>query len=80
MTKPKAKFKKNDVIFLEDKSKAAIIDSKDYIQGRGWLYALKVVGKEGQWKRYYENRIVEECSKVKNDKAVKVLYGNSKKS
>lgn len=79
--KTKAKYKKNDVILLEDKVKAAIVDSKEFIAGRGWLYALKVVGTtDSGWKRYYESRIDAECSKVKNDKAVKVLYGNAKKS
>lgn len=80
MEKGKAKYRKNDVILLEDKVKAAVVDSKEYIQGKGWLYALKVVGTDGQWKRYYESRIDSECSKVKNDKAVKVLYGSAKKS
>lgn len=78
--KQKAKYKKNDVLLLENKNKAAVVDSKTYIEGKGYLYALKVVGEDGNYKRYYEDRINEECSKLKNDKAVKVLYGKTKKS
>jgi hypothetical protein len=78
MEKSKAKYRKNDVILLEDKVKAAVIDSKEFISGKGWLYSLKVVGSENGWKRYYESRLDAECQKVKNDKAIKVLFGAKK--
>lgn len=79
MDKTKAKYRKNTVILLEDKSKAAIIDSKEFIPNKGWLYSLKVVGEDQQWKRYYESKIDDTCSKVKNEKAVKVLYAKTTK-
>jgi hypothetical protein len=84
MARPKAKYKVNDVVMHKEQKKVMIITGKDYMNGADhtgnkdcWLYTMKVVnpGEGPEYKRYYEHKITDNCSKVKNSKAVKVLYG-----
>lgn len=80
MKKPKAKYKKNDVVVHEERKEMMIIDSADFIgHKKEWLYTLRVVDAEAkgerQYKRYYEEKVNDICEKMKNPKAVKVLYG-----
>ena len=76
MAKNKAKFKKNDVVLHKDQKVMLIVDDKDHMPNKGWLYTLRVVDADKtEYKRYYEDKLQEKCSKLKNAKAVKVLYG-----
>lgn len=77
MKQTKAKFRRNDVVMHEEQKVTLIVDGKDYIADRGWLYTLRVVSDDNnaEYKRYYEDKLVDKCNKVKNAKAFKVLYG-----
>lgn len=80
MKKSKPKAKVNDVFVHEEQKKAYIVDSVDYYKDKGHLYTLRSVGNsnETEYKRYYESKLLDTCSKAKNTKATKVLYGKSK--
>jgi hypothetical protein len=75
----KTKIKVNDVYLHKDEGRmfiiAAVVD-----QPKGKLYTLKELGTGDaiDYKRYYEDKLVEKCGKVKNAKAAKVLYGKKK--
>lgn len=72
--KPKAKV--NDVFVHTESKKLFIVDSiSNYPKGR--LYTMKEVSPSSdvEYKRYYETRLLEKCTKTKTNKAVKVLYG-----
>lgn len=80
MKKPKAKYKKNDVVVHEETKSMLIIDSADFMRDKGWLYTLRVVDSEArsgdrEYKRYYEEKVNDVCKKKKDSKAVQVLYG-----
>lgn len=76
-TRPKAKV--NDV-FLHTEEKRTFIVANVSNQPKGRLYTLKElgVGDNIDYKRYYEDKLVNTCEKLKNDKAAKVLYGKKK--
>jgi hypothetical protein len=76
-TKPKAKI--NDVFMHKEEKKTFIVaDVGSYPKGH--LYTLKEVtnDKEVSYKRYYEEKLLDNCAKAKNAKAIKVLYGKKK--
>lgn len=76
-TKPKAKV--NDVFMHTTEKKMFIIDSVDTYP-KGNLYTMREVSSNNDvnYKRYYENKLMDQCVKAKNTKAVKVLYGKKK--
>jgi hypothetical protein len=75
--KPKAKV--NDVLLHKEEERMFIVANVSN-QPKGRLYTLKELGTGDNidYKRYYENKLVEKCGKVKNAKAAKVLYGKKK--
>jgi len=76
-SKPKAKV--NDVLLHKEEERMFIVANVSN-QPKGRLYTLKELGTGDNidYKRYYENKLVEKCGKVKNAKAAKVLYGKKK--
>lgn len=72
----KTKAKVNDV-FLHKEEKTTFIVSQVITQPKGKLYTLKEIGpnNEIEYKRYYEDKLLKKCEKVKNAKAAKILYG-----
>lgn len=81
MASPKPKFKVGDAFFLPKEAMFVQIDKMEYFEGegRGWLYNLKCY-KHAQdeakpWKRYYEERVINELLPMRQSKAMKVLYG-----
>jgi len=79
MKKSKPKAKMNDVFLHVDEKKMFIVTSRDK-QPSGNLYTLKEIGPSNQvsYKRYYEDKLMANCEKLKNAKAAKVLYGKKK--
>jgi hypothetical protein len=76
MAKPKAKFKKNDVFVHKEQKATLIVDNVSYMGKKGWLYDLRTVtDQKPEWKRYYEDKVLDKCAKLKDTKAIKVLYG-----
>jgi hypothetical protein len=76
-TKPKAKV--NDV-FIHTEEKRTFIVANVSNQPKGRLYTLKELGTgDGiDYKRYYEDKLMDKCEKLKNAKAAKVLYGKKR--
>jgi hypothetical protein len=76
-SKPKAKV--NDV-FLHTDEKRMFIVANVTKQPNGRLYTLKEIGpnNEVDYKRYYEDKLLDKCEKLKNATAAKVLYGKKK--
>lgn len=80
----KPKFKKNQMFFHPKQKVFVAIDSMDFYEGegKGWLYALRVYNHDRTtsvpWKRYYEGKVIEELTPLRETKAVKVLYGEKK--
>lgn len=72
----KKTFKQNDVVLHKEENKMFTIVAVDKYN-KDKLYTLKEVttNNEAAHKRYYSAKISEKCTKVKNDKAVKVLFG-----
>lgn len=81
MAKSKAKFKIGQAFFHPGQNLFVQIDDVQYFDGKGWLYNLKCFKHEQDekkpWKRYYEDRIINELLPMKDTKAMKVLYGNT---
>lgn len=79
MKKSKPKAKINDV-FLHNEEKKMFIVVDKVKNTNGNLYTLKEVasGNDVVYKRYYEEKLLDKCSKSKNAKAVKILYGKKK--
>ncbi len=78
--KSKFKAKINDVFMHKEEKKAFVVDDVGSYP-KGHLYTLKEVSnnKEVSYKRYYEEKLLDNCIKVKNTKATKVLYGRKSK-
>lgn len=80
MGKGKSKFKKGDSFFHNEQKVFVVVDDINFYQGKGFLYTLNVFSNENDkgrpWKRYYEDRVINELTPLKGSNAVKVLYGN----
>lgn len=83
--KTKPKFKKNQMFFHSEQKVFVAIDGMEYHENtegekKGWLYALRVYNHDKTeskpWKRYYEHKIVNVLTPLKEANAVKVLYGD----
>ena len=83
--KVKPKFKKNQMFFHPEQKVFVAIDSMDFYEGegKGWLYALRVYNHDRTeskpFKRYYEAKMLETLTPLKEANAVKVLYGEKPK-
>lgn len=59
------------------------IDGMEHYEGKGWLYALRVYNHDRTeskpFKRYYENKIMDVLTPLKEANAVKVLFGEAKR-
>jgi hypothetical protein len=79
MKKTKAKAKVNDVFFHTEEKRTFIV-ANVITQPKGRLYTLKELGtgNDIDYKRYYEEKLMDKCDKLKNAKAAKVLYGKKK--
>jgi hypothetical protein len=77
--KTRAIAKVNDV-FMHLEEKKPFVVSDIVLQPKGRLYTLKEMsGSESvTYKRYYEDKLKSNCEKIKNSKAVKILYGKKK--
>lgn len=75
-TKAKPLGKVNDVFLNnEEKTMFIITDVSKYPKGN--LYTLKELGPKDEisYKRYYQDKLKDKCTKVKDAKAAKILYG-----
>ena len=74
---PSSKYKKNDVFVHKETKQLFIVNEVDYVSSRKkHLYTLKeTVTQSPTYKRYYNDKMKDKLTKVKNDKAIKVLYG-----
>lgn len=76
MKKNKSFAKINDVfLHVDEKKMFMVVDSGKFAKGS--LYTLKEIGPKSEvnFKRYYEDKLKDNCVKVKNAKAAKILYG-----
>lgn len=78
--KTKAKFKIGDTFFHNEQKLFVIVDDVGFFKDKGYLYTLKCFKHEKDkatpWKRYYENRMLNELTLLKSNNTLKVLYGN----
>ena len=79
----RAKFKEEDIFFHKDKNLWLYVDAIDFIENaKEFLYTFKVLKTtndktdNGEWKRYYESKIVEQCVLISRKDTAKVMYGN----
>lgn len=83
-TKPK--FKLNSMFFHSEQKVFVAIDGMSYFEGegKGWLYALRVYNHDKTeskpFKRYYESKILEVLTPLKESHAVNVLFGEKKRA
>lgn len=81
----KPKFKKDQMFFHPEQKVFVAIDSVSFYEGegKGWLYALRVYNHDRTeskpFKRYYEHKVMSELTPLKQDNAVKVLFGEAKR-
>lgn len=79
----KPKFKKDQMFFHPDQKVFVAIDGMSFYEGKGWLYALRVYNHDRTeskpFKRYYEHKVMSELTPLKQDNAVKVLFGEAKR-
>lgn len=81
----KAMFKRGDTFFHPEQRMFVVIDDMQHFEGegKGWLYTLKCFQHKNDlpkpWKRYYQDRVINELQPLKKTKAIKVLYGDSLK-
>jgi hypothetical protein len=76
MSKATKRQVKNNEIYQHKKTDDFMVVQDAQKMNRGWLYTLKsVTTSEPEYKRCYEDEFKEKYSRVKNNKAVKVLYG-----
>lgn len=76
MAKAKAKFKRNDVFVHKDQKVTLIVDNVSYMGKKGYLYDMRTVtDSKPEWKRYYEDKVLDKCDRLKDNKAIRVLYG-----
>lgn len=82
--KAKPKFKKDQMFFHPEQKVFVAIDGMSFYEGKGYLYSLRVYNHDktqsSPWKRYYESKIIQELTPLKETKAVKVLYGAKPKT
>lgn len=74
---PSSKYKKNDVFIHKETKQTFIVSEVDYVSSRKkHLYTLReAAASNPEYKRYYNDKVKDKLTKVKNDKAIKVLYG-----
>lgn len=81
----KPKFKKDQMFFHPEQKVFVAIDGMSFYagEGKGWLYALRVYNHDRTssqpFKRYYEHKILETLTPLKEANAVKVLFGEAKR-
>ena len=79
MTKVKPLFKKGSIFFHEDQKLFVSVENVDFITNKGNLYTLKVYAhkdKPSEYKRYYEDKVIDLLTPMKKTNAVKVLFGS----
>lgn len=78
----KPKFKKDQMFFHPIQKVFIAVDGMNFYEGegKGWLYALRVYNHDKTestpWKRYYEHKIMNELTPLKETAAVNVLFGD----
>jgi type IV secretory pathway TraG/TraD family ATPase VirD4 len=79
MAKKKATFKTGDVILHKEENKLfTIAEVGKYPKGKLYTLAEVTTNSDVEYKRYYQDKLVDKCVKTKNQVAAKVLFGKKK--
>lgn len=70
------RIKTGDVVLHKEQNKMFKVESVgNYAKGKLYTLAELTTNSEVQYKRYYQDKLLDTCAKVKNTEAVKVLFG-----
>lgn len=70
------RIKTGDVVLHKEQNKMFKIESVgNYAKGKLYTMAELTTKGDVEYKRYYQDKLLDTCTKVKNTEAVKVLFG-----